>query len=296
MMRRSIFGSLILFTLLAWPIHAQRGLTKSSDQPLLSSPPTTSLSTTPGAGTTAAKSKQATEPKSDKTAMVPQRPPPETTVRWGGHAFIYITSTTGVRVVIDPFGPEKVKYLFPTRLPADVILISSEGEDHSAAERLFGAPQVFRSVTAVGENKANGSLFKGVEIFRDSRRGTGANYCTAFVFTLDGIKFAHLGVIGDVLNSKQLEDIGPPVDVLFLPVGNPSMSIADLNKVAADLKARIIVPITYKTESTGTLNLRPVSDFLTNQPNAVKRIDALEFPVTTALLPDKPTVYVLNTP
>jgi L-ascorbate metabolism protein UlaG (beta-lactamase superfamily) len=216
-------------------------------------------------------------------------------VRWYGHAFIYLTSSCGVRVAIDPFGKETVKYLFPSRLPADVVLISSEGEDHAAAERLCGNPQVFRSITANGVNRASGLTFKGVEVYKDSRRGVTANRCTAFVFELDGVKFAHLGVIGDVLDSRQREEIGG-VDVVFLPVGNPSLRVSDLNKIVSDLGAKIIVPVSYRTASTGYMELRGLEDYLKEQPYEVNKIDGLEFTLNASTLPQNPTVYVLNTP
>jgi L-ascorbate metabolism protein UlaG (beta-lactamase superfamily) len=283
-MCRWVFVVIIFLLATALPAAAQRGISKEASRPLLSAKP----------DEPEPNSKRATAVK-ESTPVVPEVKEPTTSIRWGGHAFVYITSSTGVRVAIDPFGMERVKYLFPVRLPADVILISSESEDHSAAERLFGAPQVFRSVTAVGVNRANGSLFKGVQVFRDSRRGTGANYSTAFIFSFDGLTFAHMGVIGDALDAKQREDIGN-VDVLFLPVGNLNISVADLNRIAADLHAKIIVPISYKTEATGSMELRTVDEFLANQTNDVKRVDAIEFPVNRLLLPDKPTIYVLNTP
>ncbi len=219
-----------------------------------------------------------------------------THIRWCGHAFVYLTTSSGVRIAIDPFGPESVKYSFPDHLPADVVLISDEDNAYSSAERLFGSPQVFRSVTAIGLNKANGLLFKGVEVNEESSRSLeGGKRSTAFAFNLDGINFAHLGAIGDSLSSKQRDQIGP-VDVLFLPVGNPNISPADLVKIATDLQAKIIIPITFKTWATEGLNLRSRDEFLAHQPFPMKKVDAIELPINKSLLPEQPTVYVLNVP
>lgn len=216
---------------------------------------------------------------------------PSTLVRWYGHAFVYLVNSSGVRVAMDPYARNSVKYLFPGRLPADTVLISCEADDHAAGEQLFGTPQIFRSYTAIGVNKANGLIFKGVSVNRDGRLGLNAPKCTAFVFELDGVTFAHLGVVGNVLDSRQRQDIGR-VDVLFLPVGNPSLTLSDLNRIAADLQAKVIVPITYKTDLTPNMNLRTLDDYLKDQKLPIKRLDKPEFPVNEALLPSQPTIYI----
>lgn len=237
--------------------------------------------------------------KTETPASVAETPAtssePSTLVRWYGHAFIYLVNSTGVRVAMDPFARNSVKYLFPGRLPADTVLISTEADDHAAGELLFGTPQIFRSYTSVGVNKANGLLFKGVSVNRDSKIGPNASKCTAFVFSLDGVTFAHLGVIGNILDARQRQDIGR-VDVLFLPVGSPFLTISDLNRIASDVQAKIIVPITYKTEQTPGMNLRTLDDYLKDQKLPIKRLSKSEFPINAALLPAQPTIYIPANP
>jgi L-ascorbate metabolism protein UlaG (beta-lactamase superfamily) len=218
---------------------------------------------------------------------------PATTVSWYGHAFVYVTSSTGVRIALDPFGKEMVTYSFPPRLPADLVLVSNEGDDHSAAERLFGSPQVFRSITAVGVNRANGLLFKGVEVMRQSRKVQGASRATAFVFSLDGVTFGHFGAIGDILDFNQRQALGR-VDVLFLAVGDQDLPVNDLNRIVADLGAKIIVPIKYRTGSTGNLRLRPLDDFIRDQTIPVKEVETNQFKVNRESLPPQPAILVLR--
>lgn len=243
----------------------------------------------------AAKAEAPVVPVKTEESATPKTPAtstePSTLVRWYGHAFIYIVNSTGVRVAIDPFARNSVKYLFPGRLPADTVLISSEGDDHAAGELLFGTPQIFRSYTAIGINKANGLIFKGVSVNRDNHIGPNAAKCTAFIFTFDGVNFAHLGVLGSVLDSRQRQDLGR-VDVLFLPIGSPYLTVADLNRIATDLQAKVIVPITYKTDLTPDMNLRSLDDYLKDQKMPIKRLERSEFPMNAALLPTQPTIYI----
>ncbi len=215
-------------------------------------------------------------------------------VRWYGHAFVYLISSTGVRVAIDPYGEDTVKYKFPDRLQADVVLISSESEDRSAGEKLFGTPQIFRSITAVGPNNARGHIFKGIQTFRDKSQGSLHGKNTAFVFKLDRVNFAHLGDLAHPLNQDQLAEFGR-VDVLFLPIGNETLSNEELDKIALDLGARIIIPIAFKTTLSGDLDLRPLANYLEGKKN-VRFIDSSEIMVSQSDLPSEPWIYVLKEP
>jgi L-ascorbate metabolism protein UlaG (beta-lactamase superfamily) len=198
-----------------------------------------------------------------------------------------------VRCAIDPFGPETVHYPFPPHLTADFVLVSHEAEDHSAADQLFGNPLIFRSVTAVGLNRANGIPFHGVALQKDTNNDGPSN--TAFILTFDGVKFCYLGQIAQPLLATEKQQLGQ-VDVLFLPVGLTGMSVTDLNQVATDLSAKVIIPINYKTDESGYLPLRTLDDYLAQTSFPVQKFDSSEIVVSHALLPPKPTVYVLKSP
>jgi len=214
-------------------------------------------------------------------------------VHWFGHGFVFLTSSVGVRAAIDPFGPDTVHYKFPDHLTADFVLVSHESEDHAAAEQLFGNPLIFRSVTAIGLNRANGIPFRGIALQKDANGNGPAN--TAFTIVFDGIKFCYLGQVAQPLLANEIEQIGK-VDVLFLPVGLPALSVSDWNQVAADLKAQVIIPINYKTEYSGYLELRPLEEYLSQTKLPIQHIDSSEMVVSKSLFPPTPTVYVLKSP
>ncbi len=214
-------------------------------------------------------------------------------VHWYGHGFIYLISSVGVRAAIDPFGADTVHYHFPEKLQADFVLISHEAEDHAAADMLYGNPLIFRSVTAVGLNRANGIPFRGVALQKDPN-GDGASN-TAFVLKFDGVTFCYLGQIAQPLIAQEQQQLGK-VDVVFLPVGLQSLSVDDLNKTAVDLGAKIIVPINYKTDFSGIIPLRSVDEYLAATHLPVRRFDSSEIVVNRAMLPAQPTVYLLKSP
>jgi L-ascorbate metabolism protein UlaG (beta-lactamase superfamily) len=228
----------------------------------------------------------------DKTNL-PAAIPGGVNVHWYGHGFVYLTSSVGVRAAIDPFGPDTVHYKIPTHLVADFVLVSHEAEDHSDASSIFGNPLIFRSVTAVGLNRANGIPFHGIALQRDPSGLGGAN--TAFTLTFDGITFCYLGQINQPLLPEEKEEIGH-VDVVFMPVGLLGLSVADFDQVARDIGASIIIPINYKTAYSGDLDLRSLDDYLQGTKFRIHRIDSDEILITRASLPATPTICVMKSP
>jgi L-ascorbate metabolism protein UlaG (beta-lactamase superfamily) len=224
---------------------------------------------------------------------IPQAVPGGVNIHWYGHGFIYLTSSVGVRAAIDPFGPETVHYKFPERLAADFVLVTHESEDHAAADLLFGNPLIFRSVTAVGLNRANGIPFHGIALQKDPSGSGPSN--TAFVLTFDGVTFCYLGQISQPLLASEIEQIGR-IDVLFLPVGLTSLSVGDYNQVVTDLGPKVIVPINYKTDYSGDLALRSLDDYLAQAKFPVRKFDSPELVISRAMLPPQPTIYVLKSP
>jgi L-ascorbate metabolism protein UlaG (beta-lactamase superfamily) len=215
------------------------------------------------------------------------------TVRWFGHGFVYLTSSSGIRCAIDPFGPETVHYKFPDHLTADFVLVTHEDEDHCAADLVFGNPLIFRSVMAVGLQRANGIPFYGVALQKDPSGQGRSN--TAFKLTLDGVSFGYLGQISLPLITQEKIQLGH-IDVLFLPVGLTTLTVAEMNQVATDVGARVIIPINYKTDSSGSLNLRGLDEYLGSTKFPVRKINSDQVVFSRSTLPDVPTIYSLKSP
>jgi len=191
-------------------------------------------------------------------------------VHWYGHGFVYLTSSVGIRAAIDPFGPETVHYKFPEHLAADFVLVTHETEDHSAADRIFGDPLIFRSVMAVGLNRANGIPFYGVSLQKDPSGAGGAN--TAFTLSFDGVKFCYLGQINLPLLAEEKEELGH-ADVVFLPVGLETLSVGDFNQIVKDLGATMVIPIDYKTDLSGLPPLRTLDEYLSATKFPVRKVE-----------------------
>jgi len=214
-------------------------------------------------------------------------------VHWYGHGFVYLTSSVGIRAAIDPFGPETVHYKFPDHLASDFVLVTHEAEDHCAADLIFGNPLIFRSVMAVGFNRANGIPFYGVGLQKDPSGQGGAN--TAFTLSFDGVKFCYLGQVNMPLLAEEREELGH-ADVVFLPVGLETLSVSEFNQIVKDLGATMVIPINYKTDLSGILPLRTLDEYLSATKFPVRKVNSDEIVVNLGMLPAEPTVYVLKSP
>lgn len=213
---------------------------------------------------------------------------------WFGHNFLYVTSTSGVRMALDPFEREVMDYTLPAKIPADIVLISCESPDRSGSKEIFGLPQVFRSLAGLGRNQANGLQFYGYPTYRDGKRGTELGKNTVYTFEMDHIRFCHLGGIGHALTQADARKIGK-VDVLFLPIGNRILSEADLWKNAELLQAKWIVPVAYKTERTRSYDLRALSEWPLEGKKVVRE-DSSHYIFLKDQVPAEPTVLLLKSP
>ena len=229
----------------------------------------------------------------DAEAQGPLAVPGGVNVHWYGHGFVYLISSVGIKAAIDPFGPETVHYKFPTHLSADFVMISHEAEDHAASDLIFGDPLIFRSVMAVGLQRANGLPFHGIALQKDPSGHGGAN--TAFTLNFDGVIFCYLGQISLPLLAQEKAELGH-VDVIFLPVGLTTLSVGDFNEIVTELGAKIVIPINYQTDLSGNLSLRTLDEYLDGTKFPVRKFNSDEIVVTRSSLPDMPTVYVLKSP
>ncbi|MDX6766638.1 MAG: MBL fold metallo-hydrolase [Candidatus Methylacidiphilales bacterium] len=227
-------------------------------------------------------------------ASTPAEPTEGTLARWFGHAFVFLTSQSGVRIALNPFTEGTVDYKIPDNLPAEIVLISSESSDHSGGQHIFGIPQIFRSLAGVGANRANGIPFRGINTWRDAEGGKRLGRNTVYVIEVDGLRFCHLGTLGHPLGSRDVSAIGQ-VDVLFLPVGTLDLSPREILRNAELLGAKWIVPITYKTPKNTKVDLRPL-DAIDFTAFPVRKLDGSEYRFSAKTLPSQPTVLEWRDP
>jgi len=192
---------------------------------------------------------------------------------WYGQSCFLLETAAGTRIVMDPI-PKGIGYEIPQGLKADVVTISHEHADHNNLAFVTGKPRVIRGLTAdkkgwtrVDEKLKDVSI-RSVGVYHDDKRGAVRGLDTVFIFEVGGVRIAHLGDLGHVLNDEQLAAIGA-VDVLLIPIGG-TFTIDGLwaTRVIEQLRPRImVIPMHYKTDASTIKELEPLALFLDGKRN-----------------------------
>lgn len=177
-------------------------------------------------------------------------------LKWLGHACFLLTSDNGVRILTDPFN-EKVGYALP-EVETDIVTVSHNHGDHNYTAVVRGE---FFFIDQPGNFLHKNIEIKGINSFHDSEEGSLKGRNIIFRFRIDGLSVIHLGDLGHVLRSNQVEEIGR-VDILLVPVGGHyTIDASSALQVVHQLKPEIIVPMHFRTEAGGA-SLAPVDSFL----------------------------------
>ena len=193
---------------------------------------------------------------------------------WYGQACFLLETTGGTRIVMDPI-PKGIGY----ELPAG----AEGGHRHHQPRaprpqqrrlRHRHKPRVIRGLTADKkgwtrvDEKVKDVSIRSVGVYHDDERGAKRGLDTVFIFEVGGVRIAHLGDLGHVLNDQQLAAIGA-VDVLLIPVGGTfTIDALKATRVVEQLRPRLmVVPMHYKTDAVTIKELEPLALFLDGKPN-----------------------------
>ncbi len=162
-------------------------------------------------------------------------------ITWLGHSCFKLKGTQST-VITDPFPPD-LGYSSGTQT-AQIVTLSHQHPGHSYLEGIGGDPKVIKGP---GEYEVTNTLIIGLATFHDREEGRQKGKNTVYVIAMDEISICHLGDLGHVLTSQQVEEIGN-VDVLLTPVGGVStISATSAAEVVRQLEPKIVIPMHYKT-------------------------------------------------
>jgi L-ascorbate metabolism protein UlaG (beta-lactamase superfamily) len=212
-------------------------------------------------------------------------------VKWFGHASFLITSDKGTKIITDPYTPGvyglEYKQIGES---ADVVTMSHDHADHNNVSVIPGKPQILKGA---GKHQAKGIEFRGIASCHDDCGGKERGDDTIFIFTVDDIKFCHLGDLGRSLTDKEASEIGG-VDVLMIPIGGSfTIDAAGADKVIAQIKPRIVFPMHYQTDGCPNFPVANADPFLKGKKN-VKKIDDSKIEMRSNQLPKDTQIYVLK--
>ena len=205
-----------------------------------------------------------------------------------GHAKFLIELENGMRIVTDPY--DKTCGYPVTSVPADVVLVSHGHHDHNAVDTIPGTPRV---ISEAGEyDLGSGVTVTAVEVFHDDAQGTKRGKTLLFSVRAEGLNAVHLGDLGHLPTPEQCEKLGK-ADVLMIPVGGFFTIDAPTAQEAAKLlRARVILPMHYKTRVNADWPIAPVEAFTTLYSVPAEELDLLR--VAEGDLMCQPEVAVLK--
>jgi L-ascorbate metabolism protein UlaG (beta-lactamase superfamily) len=212
---------------------------------------------------------------------------------WYGQSCFLLETAAGTRVLMDPFG-KATGYPLPANLRADVVTVSHEHPDHNNIRMSTGAPHVLHGLTADKkgwarvEERFRDVSIRSVGVYHDDKRGTARGLDTVFIFEVGGLRIAHLGDLGHVLDDDQLEAIGS-VDVLLVPVGGATtLDAYQATRVVDQLHPRLmIVPMHYKAEALDLFLERKANVRRETQPTVVLTSVKARPATEIVVLPDR---------
>jgi L-ascorbate metabolism protein UlaG (beta-lactamase superfamily) len=207
-----------------------------------------------------------------------------------GHSTFLIETPQGVRIATDYNG-----YVKPPVIP-DVVTMNhahtTHYSDHPEPEiklvlrgwsQEFGKParidQQFKDVRIRNVPTNIRNFFEG---------GTERHGNSIFIFEVAGLCVVHLGHLHHTLNAQQLSEVGRP-DVVLAPVdGSYTLDLDGMMEVLRGLKARMVIPMHYFSESTLERFLSHVGREWEVERSAVPSVV-----LSKATLPQKPRLLVL---
>jgi L-ascorbate metabolism protein UlaG (beta-lactamase superfamily) len=221
-------------------------------------------------------------------------------VEWFGQSAFRLDGAEKT-VVIDPFGDMSsltsdrgIQWDYPAieAIEADLLLVTHEHVDHNAVEVLAGEPPLLRSTAGTLDSPIGEVIAVASE--HDEHAGVERGPNTIFVFTLEGLRVAHMGDFGQTaLRDEQAEAIGE-IDLLFVPVGGGfTIGAQTAQAVVSRLAPRLVVPMHYRTPRIGFLE---TADGFLDAYEDVRHLDSPAFDTAEVPAGAAPTIVVPAAP
>jgi L-ascorbate metabolism protein UlaG (beta-lactamase superfamily) len=208
-------------------------------------------------------------------------------IRWHGHACWGITNN--ITLVTDPHDGKSIGIPAPTVM-GDIILVSHDHYDHNSVKSV---EKEGSKVVTDGRkrNISNVEIF-GIDSFHDEDMGAKRGSNIMYKFTMDRIKFCHLGDLGHDLDEEAVQKIGD-VDILFVPIGG-TFTVDDKQAwdVINKIRPKIIVPMHYKIGGL-SLPIAGIDSFLEQNKYKILKVGN-EIDIEKEDLPSEPEIWTFT--
>lgn len=164
-----------------------------------------------------------------------------------GHSSFFIKGKS-FSVVTDPF--KGIGYDIE-KVSCDYAISSHAHFDHDN----FGGVDAKHNVTTATD------IFRVIDSYHDDAQGKKRGKNRVYIFRVDGIKFCHMGDIGEMQTLEKLKKESR-IDVLFIPVGGTyTINAEEAMRYIDALNPKIAIPMHYKSGASN-LDIATIDKFL----------------------------------
>ncbi len=183
-------------------------------------------------------------------------------VQWLGHS-CFLFSGGGIKILANPFRPAGCTAGYrPPKIPADLVLISSQLLDEGEVQNLAGNPKL---IYQPGAYQYKGIKFQGIAIDHDHKNGRQFGINTAWLWQQAGVNILHLGGAAAPISIEQKILMGRP-DIALIAVGgsDKAYNAQEAKQAIGILNPKIVIPTMYRTKAAdpATCNIAQVDGFL----------------------------------
>ncbi len=159
---------------------------------------------------------------------------------WLGHSCFRLKSREG-SIIVDPYHEDLGLTL--GKVSADVVLVTHDHAGHNNAKVVSGFRKI---VSGPGEYEVRDIMINGIRTYHDNQKGELRGKNTTYLIRIDGVAVCHLGDLGHILSSSQVNEMDE-VDVLLVPVGGEStIGAGEASEIISLIDPRIVIPMHYQ--------------------------------------------------
>lgn len=185
-------------------------------------------------------------------------------ITWLGHSCFLLEDSKGKQILTDPFDTT-LGYEVYKGCP-NITTISHNHFDHNYTKELNDSCKI---IDKIGTYSFDKIYIKGTPSYHDKDKGLKRGDNIIFTIRMDNYSLCHLGDLGHMLSSNDIDAIGD-VDILFIPVGgNYTIDGKEASALTKKINPKIVLPMHYKTSKV-SLPLDGVETFVMNMKNALK--------------------------
>ncbi len=180
-----------------------------------------------------------------------------------GHS-CFLIEDKDYRIVIDPYQSNYVPGLADVALEADEVLCTHGHGDHAGRDevRLRG-----------NWNSSKPFVIRKLASFHDFERGRLRGPNDIILLEAEGRKIVHMGDVCCRIDEIAENELIRNADVMMMPVGGTyTVDPAQACKLAKELSPKILIPMHYRTSSSGFDDIAYLEDFVSKYDGDAKLV------------------------